>query len=591
MSARAGAHGHLDASLSSDASFVSGMSLADEPGLGALTIPGYLREVTARFAEREALVWRSGLEDEERWSYATLWERSFEVACTLVAAGVGRGTRVGVLMTNRPEQLAAAFGTALAGGVSVLLNTFATPRELAHMLELSGIGVLLFERQIARTDFAALLVELEPQLRTALPGRIESSRFPFLRHVAMAGESRKAPPGAAIEPWPEFLRRGDATPPALVEATAAAATPADEGVLFFSSGTTSLPKGVMHGHRAVALQWWRWGRLMGMQAPVRSWTANGFFWSGNFSMVVGGTFSSGGSLVLQPTFDPAEALALMERERVSFALAWPHQWAKLEEAPNWQGADLSHLRYVKAETPGARHPTVRTDWLSPPSYGCTETLTISTAFASTTRRDHVAGSHGEVLPGNTLKIVDPHTGAVLPRGARGEVCVKGPTLMLGYVGIPLDETLDEEGFFRSGDQGVLDEAGRLFWEGRLSEVIKTGGANVSPREVDGVLASHPAVRLSQTVGIAHETLGELVVSCVVLHDAVQPGEAELRRYAREHLASYKVPSRVLFFRDDELEMTGSDKVKTSALRQRIAERLAAIGDDGDASGSAAAADE
>jgi acyl-CoA synthetase (AMP-forming)/AMP-acid ligase II len=319
---------------------------------------------------------------------------------------------------------------------------------------------------------------------------------------------------------------------------------------------------------------------MGMKDPVRSWTANGFFWSGNFSMVVGGTFTSGGSLLLQSTFDPEEALELMQAERVSFALAWPHQWAKLEAAPSWKSADLGSLRYVKDGTPGARHPTVHAAWLSPPSYGATETLTISTAFSSTTPHEVVAGSHGEPLPGNILKIVDPETGAVRPRGVSGEIAVKGPTLMLGYVGIPLAETLDEEGFFRTGDSGQLDSSGRLYWAGRLSDVIKTGGANVSPSEVDAILSSHADVKLCKTVGIPHETLGEMVVACIVPRAGARVEESAIRAFARESLASYKVPRRVLFFRDDELEMTGSDKVKTNALRTLCIERLAAPGERG-----------
>lgn len=572
---------HPNPRPSDEPSIVRGMPLDEEPGLGPLTIPGYLRDVTARFAEREALVGHTE-SGEERWTYATLWDRSVEVARALVACGVGKDSRVGILMTNRPEQLAAAFGTALAGGVSVMLNTFSTPRELAHLLEASGIGVLLFERHIAKRDLAAVLCELEPEIRASEPGGLLSTRFPFLRRLAVLGaaeasadaEGRPAEEGA-IEAWLDFLKPGSATPPALVEATAAAVKPADAGVLFFSSGTTSLPKGVLHAQRAVAIQWWRWGRLMGMKDPVRSWTANGFFWSGNFSMVIGGTLSTGGTLALQPIFHPEEALELMQAERVSFALAWPHQWAKLEATHAWNAVDLGSLRYVKHDTAGARHRTVRTSWLSPPSYGCTETLTISTAFASTTPPDVVHGSHGEPLPGNAMKIIDPVSGAVKPRGVHGEIVVKGPTLMLGYLGIPRDETLDGEGFFHTGDRGHLDAAGRLFWEGRLADVIKTGGANVSPREIDTVLATCPGIRLSQTVGVPHETLGEMVVSCIVVHEGGLLDEAAIRDFAREHLASYKVPRRVLFFRDDELEMTGSDKVKTDALRRLCVERLGA----------------
>jgi fatty-acyl-CoA synthase len=560
---------------SDDASTAHGIPLGEEPGLGALTVPGYLREITSRFAEREALAWRADSGDQRwtRWTYGALWDRSLEVARALLACGVGKDSRVGILMTNRPEQLAAAFGTALAGGVMVMLNTFSTPSELAYLLEASGVSILLFERRIAKKDFAPVLLDLEPAISADEPGRLRSTRFPFLRRLAMVDQAEEPAERGAIESWSGFLHRGAATPPALVDSTAATAKPADLGVIFFSSGTTSLPKGILHTHRALAIQWWRWGRLMAMEAPVRSWTPNGFFWSGNFSMVVGGTFSSGGSLVLQSTFEAKEALDVMQAERVSFALAWPHQWAKLEGAPNWLEVDLSSLRYVKDDTPAARHPTVSTAWQSPPTYGATETLTISAGFSASTPAEVVAGSHGEPLPGNTLKIVDPETGVALPRGVRGEIVVKGPTLMLGYLGIPRDETLDAEGFFHSGDSGHLDAAGRLFWDGRLSEVIKTGGANVSPREIDAVLADHPGIKLSQTVGVPHPTLGEMVVSCIVPHEGTVIEEETIRDFARQRLASYKVPRRVLFLREDELSMTGNDKVRTGALRQLSVERL------------------
>jgi fatty-acyl-CoA synthase len=567
---------HADASarLSDGASVVRAVPLSAEPGLGALTVPGYLREVTERFREREALACRTDT-GSERWTYGDLWSRSLEVARALVACGVGKDGRVGILMTNRPEHLAAAFGTALAGGVIVPLSTFSTPAELEHLLQASGVSILLFERRILKRDFAEVLGELEPALGAAEPGRLLSSRFPFLRRLAMVddGTSASAGPGA-IERWPDFRRRGAAVPEDVALARAAAVKPADVGALFFSSGTTSRPKGILHAQRAVAIQWWRWPRLMGVADDVRSWTANGFFWSGNFSMVLGSTLSSGGAIVLQPTFEAHEALALMEAERVTMPFAWPHQWARLEEAPNWSTVDLRSLRYVEDGTPLTRHPTVRTSWQLPPSYGTTETLTIHTSFPNSTPPETRGSSHGEPLPGNSLKIVDPLTGAVLPRGARGEIAVKGPTLMLGYVGVPADQTLDAEGFFPTGDGGYLDEAGRLFWEGRLTDVIKTGGANVSPREIDELLATHPAVKRIQTVGVPHETLGEMVVSCVVRHEGAAVEETALRDFARERLASYKVPRRVLFLGEDELPKTGSDKVKSNALRDVAAARLA-----------------
>ncbi|CAN7247716.1 AMP-binding protein [Phenylobacterium sp. LjRoot219] len=554
-------------------SIVRGAPLSEEPGLGSLTLSGFLREVTGRFAEREALVHRRPDGTVERWSYSQLWDRSVEVAKALVAGGLGKGERVGVLMTNRAEFLASVFGTALAGGVASPLSTFSTPHELEHLVASSACSVLLLERQVLKKDFAQILCDLDPAIAGTAPGGLASARFPFLQHLAMI--DAEAPLGA-IETWADFLRRGAEVSSTQLEARAATVAPADPGVLFFSSGSTNKPKGILSAHRGVSIQLWRMRRQQGLGEGVRTWTANGFFWSGNFSMVVGGTLAAGGSLVLQRTFQPEEALALMAAERVSFLFAWPHQWAQLEDARNWAEVDLSALKYVDADGPIARRPEVSTTWIEPRhAYGNTETFTLSTGYPANTSRAEAGDSHGPPLPGNTLKIVDPLTGVVTPRGARGEVAIKGPTLMLGYLGTPLDETLDDEGYFRTGDGGYVDEQGRLFWEGRLNDIIKTGGANVSPVEIDSVIQEHAGVKVSQTVGVPHETLGELVVTCIVPQDGAALDEAAVRDFAKEKLASYKVPRRVLFFAEGDLQLTGSAKVKTSDLRALAAKRLEA----------------
>ncbi|TAL02737.1 MAG: long-chain fatty acid--CoA ligase, partial [Rhodospirillaceae bacterium] len=170
------------APASNAVSIVHGAPLSTEPGLGTLTIPGYLREVTTRFAKNEALVRRTA-DGAERWTYADLWERSVEVARALVASGVGKDSRVGVLMTNRPEFLSAMFGTALAGGVAVILSTFSTAPELEQLLRVSGVSVLLFERHVVTKDFAAVLGELEPAIQTCRPGGLVSLKLPFLRRL------------------------------------------------------------------------------------------------------------------------------------------------------------------------------------------------------------------------------------------------------------------------------------------------------------------------------------------------------------------------------------------------------------------------
>jgi fatty-acyl-CoA synthase len=552
-------------------SLVSGPPLAEEPGMGALTMPGFLREVTAMYGEREAIAFPDA-DGATRWTYAELWDRAIEVARALRACGVGKGGRVGVLMTNRPEWISAVFGISIAGGVAVTLSTFSTGPELDYLLQSSGVSVLLFERSVLAKDFAAVLTDLEPKIESAASGVLQSEKYPHLRLLAMVGT-----PAPGIDTWEEFLARGRNEPRELVEATAAAVVRSDPAVLFFSSGSTAKPKGILSAHRGVCIQMWRFRRLYGFGPSdnVRCWSANGFFWSGNFAMSLGSTLAAGGALVLQPTFVADQALELMAAERVNFPFAWPHQWAQLEGAPNWSTVDLSAMRFVDYKTPVARHPTVSTEWYEPGhAYGNTETFTITTNYPANTPPEVHAESSGVPLPGVTLKIVDPLSGTIVARGERGEICVKGPTLMLGYIGTPLDETLDAEGFLCTGDSGYLDDEGRLYWEGRLTDIIKTGGANVSPREVDDALVRHAGVKVAQTVGVPHETLGEVVVSCVVPHDGATVEAEDIRAFLAQRLASYKVPRQVLFFRDDEIALTGNAKIKSGDLRELAAKRLA-----------------
>jgi fatty-acyl-CoA synthase len=560
--------------MAEELAIVRGIPLEEEPGLGALTLPDFLREVARRYGPREALVMhRPGGGGAERWTYSELWDRSVAVARALIACGLGKDERVGVLMTNRLEWVSAFFGIGLAGGTAVGLSTFSTPAELGYLIEASGVSIVLFERDVVSKDFAAILTELEPAIASAVPGRLASLKFPYLRRLAVVDEG---PVGGAIETWGSFLAHGETVSPGRVEARAGAVKPADPGLLFFSSGSTGKPKGILNAHRGVNIQSWRWNRIYGFDHELRTWSANGLFWSGNFSIALGGTFAAGGTLVLQPVFDPAEALRLFEAERVSLVYCWPHQWAQLEALPGWADADLSSFHYVDAEL-NLRHPqkTITTRWTEPrSSYGSTETFTISTAYPLGTPREVWEGTSGEVLPGNTVKIVDPETGKTLKRGETGEIAVKGPTLMLGYIGIPNDEALDCEGFYRAGDGGYLDERGRLIFQGRINDIIKTGGANVSPVEVDWALASCAGIKVCKTTGVPHDTLGEMVVT-LVAPEAGHPvtGEAVIA-HLKARLASYKVPREVIFVSDEDLSLTGTAKIKPAEARALALRKMA-----------------
>lgn len=553
-------------------SIFSGGPVEAQPGLGALTLPGYLAEITQRYAEREAVVFHETDGTVSRWTYAELYRRAQQVACALVASGQPKGGFVAVLMTNRPEWLASVFGILLAGGTAVPLSTFSTAEELAYLIKTSCASTLIFEAGVLKKDFARVIAELEPATATSQPAQLRSTRFPFLRRlVAVRGSEN-----GAIETWEGFLTSGEGIDHALVEARATAVKPSDPALLYFSSGSTGRPKAILNSQRGVAIQFWRWAYQLGLPSDgtVRGWGANGFFWSGAFAQAAGATFSCGGSLVLQRTFDAEIALGLFQKERVNYLTCWPHQYSQFPEVPNYADADLSSLKYITRGTAIESHPSIDTDWVEPTcSYGSTETFTFNCGIANSVPQVEWNNCHGRPFPGNTVKVVDPFSGAILPVGERGEIAVKGATLMLGYIGVPADETLDDEGFFRTGDGGYFDEEGRLYFEGRLNDIIKTGGANVSPLEIDAMLSSAPGVKMSQTVGVPHADLGEMIVSCVVPTDDSSLDETLLREQLKLRLASYKVPRRILGVTEQELSFTGSAKVRTAALRELAAQKL------------------
>ena len=554
-------------------SLIRGIPLEEEQGIGSLTLASYVREVASLYADREAACIYDENGEVTRWTYSDLLSNAILVARSLLVCGVSKGTRVGILATNRLEFLSGVFGTALAGGVATTLSTFSTKAELEALLQSSACSVLLLERSVLKKDFAEMVIELEPQVSSVEPGAVRSPKFPHLRYLTMIDREESV---GAIEGWSAFLKRGDEISPELVEACADEVRPSDPGVLFFSSGSTGKPKGILSANRGVCLQLWRFPQWFGFRGQVRSWSANGFFWSGNFAMAIGGALSSGGTLILQRYFDAGEALTLMERERVTTVHSWPHQIAQLEQASNWNDVDLSSIYYLDATSRMLNHPTVNSDWRNPVEcYGTTETFTIVSTYHSDTPAEEAVNTHGLPTAGSTIKIVDPLTGVILPRGEHGEIAVKGPTLMLGYIGVPMDQALDENGFLRTGDGGYIDDRGRLVWSGRINDIIKTGGANVSPVEIDAVITTCPGVKATQTVGVPDELLGELVVACIILHEGASLSEDQVRAFVKEQLASFKVPRRVLFFEDGNFSTTSSAKIKTDELRALAAKRLQA----------------
>ena len=527
-------------------STLEGPPLSEARGVGSLTLGGFVEEVSARFRDNEALVFDDPLRGGTtvRWTYGELLSESRRIASALTANGVKPGSPVGILMGSRPEAVAAFFGAALSGALTVLFSTFSSRSELEFLLDHSGAEILLTQEALLGRGFVDEVQEVRP---------------PRLRRIAAVG----------TPDWDGFLASGSGE-------AGPAISPDDPGTVIYSSGTTDRPKGVLHRQGAPSLQFWLQGQVFGRDENTRMWTALPMFWTAGLNTAMGATLATGGCWVMQETFQPSEALRLLEREKVTEPYTLPHQTAALAELPEWEKADLSSLKFVFGKSAFARHPSVKGDpgWNMPVAYGLSETCAIFATHYHDTPRQLLKESTGRLLPGNRLRVIDPDSGRLLGPGESGELAVRGPALMEHYVGMTPDQCFDGDGFFHTGDAGWFDEDGYLHWTGRRSEMIKTAGANVSPAEIEVALRAFQPVKLARVLGRPDARLGEVVVLCVVLREGASATGDDVRAFLRERVAGYKVPKEILFLSDGEVPMTASDtKVRDEELRKLVDRRL------------------
>jgi acyl-CoA synthetase (AMP-forming)/AMP-acid ligase II len=541
----------------------------NDPGL---TSGRFLADVAARHGERRAI----RFEDREIRYDEVLFEAR-RLARALIGAGVAKGARVAVQMANRPEWIVSAFAVGMVGGVLVPVNTFASRDEFDYIVRHSDASLLLQQPSLRKHRFLDDLLATHPEVAAGAPGRLRCTALPQLRRVACFGSDA---PRGAVETWDELLALGDDVNDSLLDAVIAEVEPSDDAMIIYTSGTTANPKGVLHTHRAGVLQGWRFADVLLLEPEDRVYTTYPFFWTAGIAMSLFPVFATGACLLLQETFEPGAALDLIESERATAVHAWPHQQKALGEHPTAAARDLSSVRKIDFAAPIARLAGIEKDeYGAGASYGMSETFTIASVLPADTPALLRRANSGRPMPGMEFRIVDPETGALLATGEAGEIAVKGVTFMRGYHKVLPENYLDADGFFRTQDGGFFDAEGYLHWTGRLGNLIKTGGANVSPREIEKALAKHPDVKVGVPVGIGHPTLGEVIVLCVVPTEGAKPDAEAIRSYLRTKLAAYKVPKRVLFFRADEIAYTGNQKVQVAPLKEAALRRLAAAGDE------------
>ena len=541
------------------------MAEATEIDNERLTMGRFLTEIADEFGESCAIRF-----NREDISYIELQSRSRALAKALVAAGVVKGARVAVQMANRPEWAVASFATGLIGAVLVPINTFATSEERDYILRHSDASLLIVQPQLLKHRYLESLLKDHPSICEAPAGQLYLNALPQLRRVVCleAGQG-------TVADYDSFIEAGATVPDAIIDEMSSEMHPMDDCCIIYTSGTTSNPKGVLHAHRAPVLQGHRFAELVLFTTEDRLYTSYPFFWTAGMAMSLMAPLAKGTKLILQEVFNPEEALLAIEQEKVTCIHAWPHQHKALGEHPSCKERDLTSLVKLDAFSALKPYAGIKDDnyGVHGSAYGLTETFTI----ASMTKADADASirekTTGLPLYGNIFRIVDPDSGERLPQGKEGEITLKGLSFMRGYYKRLPEDYLDDDGFFHTQDGGFIDDDGYLHWTGRISSMIKTGGANVSPLEIENAAGKMPELRVGLPVGISHPIMGQVIVLCALKTAGADTDEARVRAFLKQHLAAYKLPKCVLFFKEDELSFTGSAKIQVGPLREAAIARL------------------
>jgi fatty-acyl-CoA synthase len=531
-------------------------------GLGpALTLGQMLDEAAARDPAHEAIVFR-----DERVSYGQLKARADAFALGLVALGLKQGDHVVLWMPNRVEWNVAHLAIAKAGCVTVTCNSRYKALEVEYVLRQSDAKALIFADRFdaAGVDYLELLREIDAS----------NPRLAALRHVIVLGSSVPA----GCRPWAEVEALGRGRDPRVLERIGV--TPDDPAAMLYTSGTTGEPKGCLLSHGNVYYK-------CRVYTALHEWTARDrYFVPVPYFHIFGcrgGTAANclvGSTQVVMDIFDPAEAMRLIEAERVTVFSGVPTMFITILNHPQFGRYDLRSLRTGSIGAAPVPAEIMRRILDSEGGLGMDALvvygLTEATGGTHWTRPgdplEKRVATVGLPTPEIEDRVVDPVTGAPVGPGEEGEVCVKGPTMMMGYYKKP--EATAEKlrgGWLRTGDMGVKDSDGYLRITGRLTDMIIVGGFNTYPAEIENFFLRHPKVLDVSIVGVPDPIMGEAVMAFVIPRAGESLTAEEIAAFARGKIANFKVPKYVEIV--DSFPLTGSGKVQKFKQRAYAVEKL------------------
>ena len=503
-------------------------------------------------------------------TYGELHDRAGALARGLLATGLKPGGHVGILMTNCVAYQEIFFAIHLAGGVPVPFNARFRQRELAFVIAHSDIEVLVTtDLADEHTDFTALLAQALPDLASQDTDKdLSLTAAPRLRRIYLHG-TKQAPP---VQPLENLIAAGRDVDEAAVASAWSSRTAQDTALLLYTSGTTADPKGCEITHEALVRSWSAYANLVGFEPDQSMWTPCPFFHVGGIGVTVS-ALARGATMMSMSWFEPGTALAHIERQRAEHLFpAFPPLTLGLLRAPGYDPGRLGFVRTVLNVAPADTQRVIES--LLPETtvlltdFGMTEGSGMITVTPRDAAGEDRLARNGTPLPGIEVRVTDPENPKTRqPNDVPGEIQFRGINAFRGYYKNPRETAaaILDGGWVRTGDLGSLDRRGQLLFLGRIKDVLKVGGENVSPLEVEALLSTHPAVHMAQVVGRPSERYGEEPVAFVELIPGGACTAAELIGFCAGNLASYKVPREVRFVTEWPMSATKIQKFRLREL--------------------------
>jgi fatty-acyl-CoA synthase len=516
------------------------------------TLGGVLHEIAARAPHRPAILYRGAT-----ISYAEFYSESVRAAKAMLALDVRCGDRVGVLLGNQPEWLVMCLGAAHIGAIFTPLNTWHKQAELTWAIRHGGLRLLVSASQFMKQDYAAVFNQLMPELRHAMLGSLRCEAFPLLKAIAFVGP---APPGALA--WGEFLDLASTVSDATFNAAAAEVRADNIALIMYTSGSTAEPKGVLLRQGHAVANGFDMGERRFVNEQDRVWIGTPLFYALGGINAMPVALTHGAAIVLQDYFDAATAIETIRSTRSTVYYGTGNMTRAILDHPDYEQRKIDSLKKGNAGTFAEyKRMTLLEMGISMASaaYGLTESYGNATVSMADDPIETKIATNGTPLPGIELLIVDPATQRPLAQGETGLILLRGH-VAAGYYDNPEEtrRSFRPDGFFDTGDLGHLDPAGRLVFHSRIKEVIKSGGINISPLELEQLLVQHPHIRDAHVVGVRDRIRGEIIVAFV---DVIrQISESEVREFVKERAASFKVPHHVLFRTEAQLPRLATGKI-------------------------------